>query len=116
MADERELRVGVVGMGVRGQHAYHHALAAQPGVRLTRLAPHPGSSPVLLEDHGQAFFEEEAAKFNALLCDDPEDVIRADDVDIVCVLVEPSLAFDVIRRCVAAGKHICRDKPMVLTA
>ena len=116
MADERELGVGVVGMGVRGQHAYHHALAAQPGVRLTRMAPHPGSSPVLLEGHGRAFFEEEAATFGALLCDDPEDVVGADDVDIVCVLVEPSLAFDVIRRSVAAGKHICRDKPMVLTA
>jgi len=114
--DEQPLRVGVVGLGVRGQHAYHQALAAQPGVRLMRLAPHPASSPVILEGHGQAFFEEEAKRCNATLCRDPEEVITAKDVDIVCVLVEPSLAFDVIRRCAEAGKHIFRDKPMVLTA
>ena len=112
----RELGVGVVGLGVRGQHAYYHGLAAQPGVRIARMAPHPDSSPTLLEGHGQAYFEAEARKFKARLCKSPDEVIGADDVDIVIVLVEPSLAFDVIRRCAAAGKHILRDKPMVLTA
>jgi predicted dehydrogenase len=80
------------------------------------MVPHPDSSPVLLEGHGQAYFEGEAAKLKARLCSRLEDVIEADDIDIVCVLVEPSLAFDVIRRAAEAGKHICRDKPMVLTA
>ncbi len=111
-----ELRVGVVGLGVRGQHAYYAGLAAQPGVRVTRMAPHPRSSPVLLEGRGEGFFRREAAKFGARLCREPEEVIAAGDVDIVCVLVEPSLAFEVIRRCAEARKHILRDKPMVLTA
>jgi len=111
-----ELRVGVVGLGVRGQHAYYAGLAAQPGVRVTRMAPHPLSSPVLLEGRGADFFRREARKFGAKLCRDPDEVIEAEDVDIVCVLVEPSLAFDVIRRCARARKHILRDKPMVLTA
>ena len=112
----RELRVGVVGLGVRGQHGYYHGLAAQPGVRVTRMAPHPDSSPVLLEGRGKAYFEAEARRFKATLCAHPDEVIGADDVDIVVVLVEPSLAFGVIRRCAEAGKHILRDKPMVLTA
>ena len=112
----KELRVGVVGLGVRGQHAYYHGLKAQPGVRVTKMVPHPASSPVLLEGRGEAYFRGEAKKFKAKLCSRLEDVIEADDVDIVIVLVEPSLAFDVIRRCAEAGKHILRDKPMVLTA
>ncbi len=117
MADRaRELRVGVVGLGVRGQHAYYLGLQAQPGVRVTKMVPHPGSSPVLLEGRGQAYFEAEAKRLEARLCSRLDDVVEADDGDIVCVLVEPSLAFDVVRRAVQAGKHILRDKPMVLTA
>jgi predicted dehydrogenase len=80
------------------------------------MVPHPDSSPVLLEGRGRAYFEAEARKFKAKLCTRLEDVVEADDTDIVCVLVEPSLAFDVIRRAATAGKHIVRDKPMVLTA
>lgn len=116
MAMADELGVGVIGLGVRGQHAYYAGLAAQPGVRVIRMAPHPLTSPVLLEGRGEEFFRREAKKFGARLCHDPEEVIGAEDVDIVCVLVEPSLAFGVIRRCAEAGKHILRDKPMVLTA
>ncbi len=112
----RELRCGVVGLGVRGQHAYYHGLQAQPGVRVTKMVPHPESSPVLLEGRGESYFRAEAAKFKATLCSQLEDVVEADDIDIVCVLVEPSLAFGVIRRAAEAGKHVLRDKPMVLTA
>lgn len=112
----RRLRVGVVGLGVRGQHAYYHGLAAQRGVDVVKMVPHPDSSPVLLEGHGEAYFRAEARKFEATLCSRLEDAVEADDIDIVCVLVEPSLAFEVIRRAAEAGKHICRDKPIVLTA
>ena len=111
----RELRVGVVGLGVRGQHGYYYGLAKEPGVRITRMATHPECSPVLLEGRGEAYGRGEARKFKAAFSTDPTDVIEADDVDIVVVLVEPSLAFGVIRRCAESGKHILRDKPMVLT-
>lgn len=114
--DGRELRVGVVGLGVRGQHAYYMGLAAQPGVRVTKMVPHPDSSPVLLEGRGRAWFEAEARKMKATLCSRLEEVVEAGDVDAVAVLVEPSLAFGVIRRSAEAGKHILRDKPMVLSA
>ncbi len=97
------LRVGVVGAGkISGQ--YSAAFARLPQVRVTAVAdldagraaalarPHPGARATSLDD-----------------------LLAADDVDVVLNLTIPAAHADVALAAVAAGKHVYGEKPLTAT-
>ena len=110
-----QLGIGVIGVGVRGQHSYELALARHPACTLRAVSQYPDVSPAMLEGkdlvgHARQY----ARQHGAIYCDDCHDVLERDDVHVVSLMCEPRCAPALVEACCRAGKHIVRDKPMAL--
>lgn len=97
------LRVGVVGAGkISGQYA--QTLAALPQVAVTAVGD-------LDPDRAAAL----AAALPGSSARPVDDVVAADDVDLVLNLTVPAAHADVALAAVAAGKHVYGEKPLAAT-
>lgn len=107
--------VGVIGVGVRGQHSYELALRAHPACELRAVSQYPGVSPAMLEGREPASVAADYARqYEADYHADFRDLLARDDIQIVSLMCEPAAAPDLVEACCAAGKHMVRDKPICL--
>jgi predicted dehydrogenase len=100
----RELRLGVLGFGLRGS--------------LARLAHRPGngSEVVALADPDGTVRTEAATAFpGARLSEDHRDVLHAPDVDAVLVLTPDHTHADLAGEALRAGKPVFVEKPLDIT-
>ncbi|NJP75020.1 Gfo/Idh/MocA family oxidoreductase, partial [Streptomyces sp. C1-2] len=100
----RELRLGVLGFGLRGS--------------LARLAHRPGngSEVVALADPDGTVRKEAATAFpGARLTEDHRDVLHAPDVDAVLVLTPDHTHADLAGEALRAGKPVFVEKPLDIT-
>jgi len=97
------LRVGIVGIGnISGQ--YLATLPHHPGLRLTAVTD--------LDPDRAA---EVARAHPGVRAVPPDELYRADDVDLVLNLTVPSAHAEVALTAIAAGKHVYNEKPLALT-
>ena len=97
------LRVGVVGAGkISGQYAA--TLAALPSVAVTAVAD-------LAPERAEAM----AAALPGAAVRPLDDLVAADDVDLVLNLTIPAAHAEVALAAIAAGKHVHGEKPLAAT-
>ncbi|MBD2865583.1 Gfo/Idh/MocA family protein [Paenibacillus oceani] len=108
------IRVGVVGVGIRGRHALEIPLSGMDGVRLKAVSFYPESEPVLWEGGGEASAIDYAKRYGAEYVEDWRMLVRRDDIDLISVMVEPAKTAEVVREAAAAGKAMVCDKPIAV--
>lgn len=97
MKKGKGLRIGVIGLGVMGQH--HARIASTlPGVRLTAVA-----------DIDPPRAEETAKKFRIPPFNDYQKMLP--EVDAVCLSTPTQTHFEIAQECLNAGKHLLVEKP-----
>ncbi len=99
--NERALRVGVVGVGVISQQYFEH-FPALPGLSLVAVAD-------LDVDRAQTVGAAQGVRGTSV-----DELLAADDVDVVLNLTIPAAHADVATRALAAGKHVYGEKPLAL--
>src|SRR5690349_15028422 len=93
------LRVGVIGAGFSG--AVHARWARLAGARLVAVA---ASTPASSRAAAQRLGAERA-------CDSGEQLVAADDLDVVHVCSPNHLHLPLARAALEAGKHVICEKP-----
>jgi predicted dehydrogenase len=100
-----EVRIGLVGTGFGGSVALP-ALRATPGVTVTAVcSAHLDRAKAFAEVH------DIPAAF-----DDVDDLLAAEDVDLVVVCTPPMLHAHISRAALEAGRHVFSTKPLAPTA
>lgn len=115
-ATPQRLRMGVIGVGIRGQHAWSAILTRDPRVDAVLVCQDPAATPALLEGASAADLGAFADGLGATLTDDLDELIAHPALDLICLTCEPGRALELGRRCLEAGKHVLRDKPPTRTA
>ncbi|ROP74504.1 Gfo/Idh/MocA family protein [Curtobacterium sp. PhB115] len=100
--NEGVLRVGVVGVGVISQQYFEH-FPALPGLELAAVAD-------LDVARAQAVGAEQGVRGTSV-----DDLLAADDVDVVLNLTIPAAHADVATRALTAGKHVYGEKPLAMS-
>ena len=98
---DRDLRVGVVGLGFAGT-THLEAFQALPGARVVALA---GQEEARLHELGRAHGVER-------LVADWQDVVAMDDLDVVSIGVPNALHHPIATAALRAGKHVFCEKPL----
>ncbi|GAA4839624.1 Gfo/Idh/MocA family oxidoreductase [Luteimicrobium xylanilyticum] len=93
------LNVGVVGVGVISQQ-YFGYLPSLPNLRLTAVAD-------LDLDRARSVGEAQGVRGTSV-----DDLLAADDVDVVLNLTIPAAHAEIASRALAAGKHVYGEKPL----
>jgi predicted dehydrogenase len=101
--DDGLVRLGVVGCGGFGLFALQQ-FTQVPGVMLAGMAGTHRAAALAA-----------AERFGVENVDDPHDLLRRDDVDVVYVATPPFLHFDQAMAALQAGKHVIVEKPLALT-
>jgi predicted dehydrogenase len=107
MADNRVLKVGLIGCGNVVSYGHRPALTSLPDVRLVALADVTEARRKI----GQEWF----GLADADLLSDYRDLLRRDDVDAVVVTVPQQFRREIVLDAFAAGKHVLSEKPVALT-
>lgn len=103
--------VGVVGVGVRGQHSYEVWLASRPDCRIVAVAQQPDPSAAMLEGKDPVGCTRDwAARFGAEFMDDWRELVARPDVHLISLMADPLAAPLVTQRVAQAGKPMVRDK------
>src|SRR6267142_2243967 len=103
---ERPIRVGFVGAGRNTRSRHIPGLAKQPGVELVAVANRSRESG-----------ERVAKEFGIRRVEgDWHDVVRAPDVDAVCIGTWPSTHCEMTVAALAAGKHVLCEARMAMNA
>ncbi|MDO3699404.1 Gfo/Idh/MocA family oxidoreductase [Curtobacterium flaccumfaciens] len=100
--NERALRVGVVGVGVISQQYFEH-FPALPGLSLVAVAD-------LDVARAQQVGAAQGVRGTTV-----DDLLAADDVDVVLNLTIPAAHADIATRALAAGKHVYGEKPLAMS-
>ncbi len=100
--NEGVLRVGVVGVGVISQQYFEH-FPALPGLELAAVAD-------LDVARAEAVGTAQGVRGTSV-----DDLLAADDVDVVLNLTIPAAHADVATRAIAAGKHVYGEKPLAMS-
>jgi predicted dehydrogenase len=103
VSEARGLRAGIVGGGFMGRVHAHAVRAA--GLQLTRVA---ASSPESAERAATAFGAAQAAE-------SAEELVRAEDVDVVHLCVPNALHVPLAGAALDAGKRVICEKPLATT-
>ena len=105
MAQEQELRVGIVGCGkIADGHA--EVLKFLPGARLVAVC-----------DREPLLAEQLAVRSGVpLWYDDLGTMLAAENLDVVHITTPPGAHLALTRQCVEAGAHVFLEKPLALTA
>ncbi|GAA2624765.1 Gfo/Idh/MocA family oxidoreductase [Dactylosporangium fulvum] len=94
------LNVGIIGAG-KISAAYATTLARLPGVTMTRVADLDAGRAAAL-----------AADFPGVRAGAPDELLAADDVDVVLNLTVPQAHAAVALAAIASGKHVYGEKPL----
>ncbi|MFG2045138.1 Gfo/Idh/MocA family protein [Dactylosporangium sp. NPDC048998] len=94
------LNVGIIGAG-KISTAYAATLARLPGITMTRVADLDAGRAAAL-----------AADLPGVLAGSPDELLAADDVDVVLNLTVPQAHAAVALAAIAAGKHVYGEKPL----
>ncbi|MCD4826039.1 MAG: Gfo/Idh/MocA family oxidoreductase [Phycisphaerae bacterium] len=114
---ERIIGVGVIGIGLRGQHSYEQGLSRDPRVKVVAVSSYPDIDQAVREGRSDDDDRRYAEGFEAdFYGDDYKKLLEREDVHLVSLMCEPSRALELGRACFAAGKHVFRDKPVTKTA
>ena len=97
------MRVGIVGCGVISRHYAQNALAFDSFELVACADLDRRAAETLAKEHGLA-----AASVDQLVADD--------SIDIVLNLTPPAVHVEVIRKALAAGKHVYSEKPLATSA
>lgn len=109
--------VGVIGIGLRGQHSYEQILRQDPRVKVRAVSVYPEISTTLLEGKDEKFFQQYADDIEAeYYSEDFQSVLARDDIGLISLMCEPSRALELGLICLSAGKHVLRDKPVAKTS
>lgn len=100
--NDRPLRVGVVGVGVISQQYFEH-FPALPGLELTAVAD-------LDVDRAGTVGATQGVRGTSV-----DDLIAADDVDVVLNLTIPAAHAEIATRALEAGKHVYGEKPLAMS-
>lgn len=100
--NEQPMRVGVVGVGVISQQYFEH-FPQLPGLALTAVAD-------LDVDRARSVGEAQGVRGTSV-----DDLIAADDVDVVLNLTIPAAHADIATRALTAGKHVYGEKPLAMS-
>ena len=100
--NEGVLRVGVVGVGVISQQYFEH-FPALPGLELAAVAD-------LDVARAQQVGAAQGVRGTTV-----DDLLAADDVDVVLNLTIPAAHADIATRALAAGKHVYGEKPLAMS-
>ncbi|MBC7287792.1 MAG: Gfo/Idh/MocA family oxidoreductase [Armatimonadetes bacterium] len=108
---EYRLRVGVIGVGIRGQHAYEQFLAARPDCEIVAVAQQPSPVPELLEgkdpeETARQWADHLRAEYTA----DFGELLARPDIDLISLMCDPAASPALMAAAAEAGKHIIRDK------
>ncbi|WP_439693894.1 Gfo/Idh/MocA family protein [Curtobacterium sp. SP.BCo] len=98
----RPLRVGVVGVGVISQQYFEH-FPALDGLDLTAVAD-------IDVARAQSVGEAQGVRGSSV-----DDLLAADDVDVVLNLTIPAAHADIATRALEAGKHVYGEKPLAMS-
>ena len=104
-AEERPLKVGVVGLGYAGT-THAESFLGIPGVQVVALA---GKEPERLVQLGQSLGIPH-------LFDDWKELVALDELDIVSVATPNALHGPITIAALEAGKHVFCEKPLAITA
>ncbi len=111
MASDERIGIGVIGVGIRGQHAYEQWLAQRGDCRIVAVAQQPDPSPVLLEGKDPTECARSwAEKLGAEYVERWQDVIKRPDISVISLMCDPSVSPMLMGEIAVAGKHIIRDK------
>ncbi len=106
-----QIGVGVIGVGIRGQHAYETFLAQRPDCRVVAVAQQPEPVPELLEGKDpDGCAREWAERLGAEYVADWRELLARSDVHLVSLMCDAAASPKLMREVAAAGKHIVRDK------
>jgi myo-inositol 2-dehydrogenase/D-chiro-inositol 1-dehydrogenase len=117
-ADEKILKLGIVGCGGRGTGALNNALSADKNVVLTAMGDAFRDRIYTSYDNinktkPDQVKVEEGNKFVGL---DAIDQVLATDVDVVILTTPPGFRPLHLKKAVAAGKHVFCEKPVAVDA
>ena len=109
----RDIGVAVIGAGMAGRaHAHGYRSAGtvfSPGLPAVRLVSIADINEELAADTARRYgFERSDASWQA--------IVKADDVDVVSVVVANHLHREVVEALAAAGKHVLCEKPLAPTS
>lgn len=111
------LGVGVIGVGLRGQHSYEQILAKDSRVKVTAVCNYPGIRPDVREGRTDQDDPAYAHQLGAdYLGENVAALLAREDVQLVSLMCEPDRALELARPCLTAGKAVLRDKPVTCTA
>lgn len=102
--DGPDVRVGILGYGAIG-HEHSAAIAAVPGLHLTAVC----------DRNVGRLAEARLLAPDVRTCDDAEQLVGADDVDLVIVSTPPNTHASWVLRALDAGQHVVVEKPFCLT-
>ncbi len=111
-----QLRVGVIGIGIRGQHSYEQILKLDKRVKIVACSHYPNASNVLEEGADENIRKNYAVQLGAEYYENYHELLARDDIELISLMCEPSRALELGCECFDAGKHVLRDKPMTKTA
>lgn len=97
-----KLRLGLVGCG----HGAEHYLTSVPRFKDITVQAIADFEAALASSHADGF---------DVRADTVEDILSADDIDMIVNLTPPHAHFDVSRAALTAGKHVYCERPFVLT-
>jgi predicted dehydrogenase len=103
MSDERELRIGIIGLGIGRFHA--SCFAALPGVRIVAVADRGGRRlPGPLGEF--------AAHYGAQPYELGEKMLAEESLDVVSICSPPASHRSLVELAAARGVHVLLEKPM----
>ena len=103
---DKVIRVGFVGAGANSRKHHIPKLAAQPGVELMAVA-----------NRTKASGEQIAKEFGiARVYGDWRELVRAPDIDAVCIGTWPNTHCEITRAVLAEGKHVLCEARMAMNA
>src|SRR5262245_27804121 len=109
----QEIRVAVIGAGMAGRaHAHGYRSAGTvfspdlPSIRLVSVADI--NADLAVDTARRYGFERSDTSW--------QDIVAADDIDAVSVVVANSLHREIVAELAAAGKHILCEKPLAPTS
>lgn len=113
----KKIGIGVIGIGLRGQHSYEQILRHDSRVEVLAVSIYPEISQALLEGKDAEFFEQYAADLGAeYYGEDFKSLLVRNDIELISLMCEPSRALELGLGCLSAGKHVLRDKPVAKTS
>ncbi|MGK6351132.1 oxidoreductase [Parapedobacter sp. DT-150] len=102
---EKMINVGLVGFGVAGQVFHAPVIAAVDGLRLHRVSARKPEQQALLRQRYP----------DAVMVTHADEIIYADDVDLVVVATSNDMHYPLTKAALLAGKHVVVEKPFTNT-